>query len=318
MNLPAARPSGSEMRICVAGASGYAGSACSDVFVAEGWRVSGFSRRGGTTPGGMQVTACADRNGFQELLRQTKPDVLLVASGIADLDTCERDPTLSLQSNVGTLVEWISDIRSVCPSVLVVLLSSIYVFGDHCPPEGFCETDAPRPLSVYGSHKLQAEHVLQAAGVRHLIVRLPWLIGSATHSADPIWKLWSRVLQGEYVVDDGLRFPTDVHWVGQSISSLILIGAEGIVHLSASESGSRFELISSMLNNCSPARDTTPLSRLSASDLPAYCRAPRPKYLKLRSCRPEVLELLACPSWLQIAEQYAACLCTSTDTLMGL
>ena len=308
MMPPDARRNGSEMRICVAGASGYVGSACADVFAAVGWQVSGFSRRGGTTPGGLEVAACADGNELKELLRQTYPEVLLVASGIADLDACERNSALGQQSNVGALAEWIGDIRSVCPSVLVVLLSSIYVFGDHCPPEGFCETDAPYPLSVYGRQKLQAEQMLKATELRHLIVRLPWLIGNVMHPSDPVRQLWVRFLGGQTAVDDGLRFPTDVHWVAQSLCGLIRGGVEGVVHLSAAEPGSRYELMAYLLGHCATA-PATPLLRKSSSEwLPEDGRAPRPEYLKLGTCRPEVRGLPACPSWQQLADRYAACL----------
>lgn len=312
MNLPVARPSGSEMRICVAGASGYAGSACADVFVAEGWRVSGFSRRGGTTPGGMQVTACADRNGFQELLRQTKPDVLLVASGIADLDTCEREPTLSLQSNVGALVEWISDIRSVCPSVLVVLLSSIYVFGDHCPPEGFCETDAPLPLSVYGSHKLQAEHVLQAAGVRHLIVRLPWLIGNVAHKADPIKALIIKSLHDVTTIDNSLRFPTDVYWVARRLNELIVHGAEGVVHLSSSTSASRYEIMQYLFSRYCKVCSGHLLAKKNGDDVGDFLVATRPKFIRLAAKREESQG--GHPSWQLVVECYAAIFNVQVDS----
>ncbi|MET7014123.1 sugar nucleotide-binding protein [Uliginosibacterium flavum] len=309
MMRPETRQGGSAPRVCVAGASGYAGSACADAFAAAGWQVSGFSRRGGATPGGLPVMACADGRAFHDLLQRTPPDVLLVATGIAELDACERDPALSQQANVDTLDEWIATVRTVCPSVRVVLLSSIYVFGEQCPPAGFCESDAPQPLSVYGRHKWQAEQRLQASGLRHLIVRLPWLIGNTAHPADPVRQLWRKFQQGESAVDDGLRFPTDARWVAHSLAGLMCAGVEGVVHLSAVGAGSRFDLMAGLLAHCTPAPVSSLRRQPALAGPAANGRAPRPEYLRLGTCRPEVRDLPACPSWQQLAERYAASLC---------
>lgn len=300
---------GSAPRICVAGASGYAGSACADAFSATGWQVIGFSRRGGATPGGLLVMACADGRAFHELLQRTLPDVLLVATGLAELDACERDPVLSQQANLDPLNEWIATVQTVCPSTRIVLLSSIYVFGEQCPPEGFCESDAPRPLSVYGRHKLQAEQRLQVSGLRHLIVRLPWLIGNTAHPADPVCHLWRKFQQGESAVDDGVRFPTDVHWVARSLAGLLCAGVEGVVHLSAAGAGSRFDLMTRLLAHCFPASVSFLRRQPASAGLVANGRALRPEYLRLGTCRPEVWNLPACPPWQLLAERYMASLC---------
>lgn len=295
--------------VCVAGASGYAGSACADAFSAAGWKVSGFSRRGGVTPGGLPVIACADVEAFHDLLQRTAPNVLIVATGIAELDICEQDPKLSHQANVDALYKWIATVQTVCPSVQVVLLSTIYVFGNQCPPAGFCESDPPQPLSVYGRHKWQAEQILRASGLRHLVVRLPWLIGNAAHHADPVRQIWRNFQQGESAVDCGVRFPTDVCWAAHSLVGLICAGVEGTVHLSAARAGSRFDLMVSMLAHCSPAMVSSLRCKPALAGQAANGRAPRPVYLRLGTCRFEVQDLPACPSWQQLAERYMYSFC---------
>lgn len=294
-----------ERKMLIVGATGYAGSACADTFHKLGWDVDGFSRVGGETPGGLQILAGDETNTFSALLKKLSPDVVIVAAGIPDLDLCECAPQLSQRSNVLLLSEWIADIRIICPSSLVVLLSSIYVFGEYCPSEGFCETDVPYPVSVYGHHKLQAEQLLQASGLRHLIVRLPWLIGNVMHTSDPIRQICVRLMKGQAMVDEGLRFPTDVKWVGESIALLVSAGTEGIVHLSAANSGSRFDLIESLLSRCLPMLQNNLQSDQLSPKPPPALRAPRPKFLKLYSTRSEVQNLQACSPWQHIIERYA-------------
>lgn len=296
------------LSVCVAGASGFAGSACAEIFVAQGWQVTGFSRRGGTTPGGLPVEACSDDKAFEDLLQRTRPDLLLVASGVADLEACERDPLLSQQANIEILSGWLANVRKICPATQVVLLSSIYVFGEDCPPQGFCETDLPAPLSVYGLHKLRAERMLQTSGLDHLIVRLPWLIGNPAHSSDPVRRLWRAFREGETAVDDGLRFPTDVRWVAQSVATLIREGVKGVVHLSAAEPGSRFDLMAHLLGGGTPRHAPVLRRESSSAGQPTERRAPRPDYLKLGTIRSEVQALQACPPWQQVSDRYAGSL----------
>lgn len=93
---------------------------------------------------------------MRRLIGAARPDVVLHAQAMSDVDRCEQEPQDAERLNVWAL-------EHVCRAVqgtgaLLVALSTDYVFdGEQGRP--YDEEDVPRPLSVYGRTKLAGEAV---------------------------------------------------------------------------------------------------------------------------------------------------------------
>lgn len=116
--------------------------------------------------------------------------------------------------------------------VKLIHFSTDYVF-DGLTNHSYSEEDKTRPLSVYGSTKLESENLLLAKYPNSLIFRLSWLFGAHGHNF--LKTILEKMKQQEviYVVDDQTGCPTfacDIpKWVWQ------LREETGLFHLCNSE-----------------------------------------------------------------------------------
>jgi len=105
-------------------------------------------------------------------VREARPDVIVNAGAYTAVDRAESDPQRAWAVNAvapGILGE-----EAKRAGALLIHYSTDYVFdGELDRP--YVETDRTRPLSVYGSTKLEGEHAAAASGCRHLILRTSWV-----------------------------------------------------------------------------------------------------------------------------------------------
>ncbi|MCL2304066.1 MAG: SDR family oxidoreductase [Planctomycetaceae bacterium] len=115
-----------------------------------------------------------------ETLVPLKPDVIVNAAGLEQIDWLETHPNTSRSVHVqGT-----ANLREAAKrtSSLLVQFSTSEVFGDAIPqdPEqGFTENEQPDPQNVYAKTKLDSERAA-AEWEKHLIVRTSMLFGQTT------------------------------------------------------------------------------------------------------------------------------------------
>lgn len=112
---------------------------------------------------------------MRELVRSSKPDVIVNAAAYTAVDKAESESNLAHAVN------------AVAPGVLgeeaaklgawVVHYSTDYVF-DGAKLGAYIEDDLTNPQSVYGRTKRDGEIMLQASGARHLIFRTSWVVGA--------------------------------------------------------------------------------------------------------------------------------------------
>ena len=114
-----------------------------------------------------------------EILAAIKPDWVINAAALTNVDWCESNDVKAFQVNaLGA-----KHVAQSSPpgKSRIVQLSTDYVFdGGKGTP--YVESDSPRPLNVYGMTKLAGEHYVQIVHPAHYIVRTSGLYG--TH---PCW-----------------------------------------------------------------------------------------------------------------------------------
>ncbi len=115
----------------------------------------------------------------RKAVRDSRPDVIVNAAAYTAVDRAESEARVALQVNAGAPAVLAEEADAI--GALLVHYSTDYVF-DGTKPEAYTETDAPNPVSVYGTTKWQGEMAISAATRRHLILRSSWILG--THGAN--------------------------------------------------------------------------------------------------------------------------------------
>ncbi len=107
-------------------------------------------------------------------IRAVQPHLIVNAAAYTAVDKAESEPELAQRVNGEAFAIMAEEARNI--GAAIFHYSTDYVF-DGSKPTPYIESDAPNPLSVYGSTKLAGEQALAAAGIPHLILRTSWVYG---------------------------------------------------------------------------------------------------------------------------------------------
>ncbi len=217
------------MKTLVLGGSGLVGAQLMKTLAACGDEVRGTwcSR---ATPG-LEQLDLRDAEAVRRCIADSGASVVYLAAALTNVDRCETHPQESFAVNVeGTRVAAASGVR-------LVYFSSDYVFpGDSGP---YRESDTPRPLNVYGRHKLAAEQALPADA---LVVRTTGVYGPEGAGKNFVYRVWSTLRRGERlaVPNDQIANPTYAPNLAAAAVELERRGARGTYHLAGGECVDRF------------------------------------------------------------------------------
>lgn len=144
------------MKVLITGGSGQLGRA-----LAQSARVECLA----CDRGALDVT---EFDTVRALVSEYRPDLIIHAGAMTDVDGCERDPKSAWKANaLGT--------QNVAASATenhaaLVYISTNFIF-DGEQDEPYHEFARPNPISVYGASKLAGEEVVRSICPRHFIVR---------------------------------------------------------------------------------------------------------------------------------------------------
>jgi len=241
---------------------------------------------------------------LRELIRLTRPDVLLNPAAYTNVEKAESDREAAVEVNAkapGVMAEEMKKLGGV-----FIHYSTDYVFdGKKNAP--YVETDDPNPLNEYGSSKLAGEQAVQAAGGVALIFRTSWVYSLRVGGFVNKVLQWSRQQQVMRVVDDQTGSPTWARMLAEATAMVIarggndvrgfLHGREGIYHLAGSGAASRFEWAREVI-----ARDPAKAEQVVRELLPAKSdefpsQVTRPAYSALDCSRFENTFGIPVPDW---------------------
>src|SRR5674476_165612 len=176
----------------------------------------------------------------QEIFKKIKPDIVVHAATLTDVDKCELNKELAWKVNVeGTrnIVEAAKNAGS-----FLVYISTDYVFsGDK---GNYKETDKPGPINYYGLTKLKAEEIVQTQ--KEYFIGRPSVIYGSTPAAGKVnFALWliETLRKGERVkiVTDQWNTPTLNTNLAEMTLEVVERKLTGIYHLCGATRISRFE-----------------------------------------------------------------------------
>jgi dTDP-4-dehydrorhamnose reductase len=176
-------------------------------------------------------------NAFQVygVMNKEKPDVVVHAAALTQIDECEQNPERCEAINVQGTSQILTDAETFSSHFIYV--STDFVFDGE--KGNYTEEDDLNPVNWYGFTKMQAEAMVQTSTIPWAIVRTSLVYGNVfdgTRSHIISW-VKENLQQGMpiKVVADQWRMPTYVEDLAKGILLIIEKKAEGIYHLSGKD-----------------------------------------------------------------------------------
>ena len=215
------------MKIAVVGADGQLGVDVVKAFASEGDEVSSLTHAD---------IELSDIDSVSNRLKELRPHVVVNTAAMHHVENCEREPEKAFAVN-GLGARNLSVVSREIDATLVHV-STDYVF-DGAKNTPYEETDAPRPLNVYGNTKLSGEHFVRGTADKHFVLRTSAIYGKSPCRAkgglnfvELMLKL-ARERGKVRVVDSEFVSPTRTTEIAQQIVTLSRSDSYGLYHATA-------------------------------------------------------------------------------------
>jgi dTDP-4-dehydrorhamnose reductase len=188
---------------------------------------------------GYQAADIGVREALLGAVEKSRPDFIVNAAAITDVDGCERNPDLCNRIN-RDVVGWMAS-----TGIPLAQISTDYVFDGTAGPYG--EEAPTHPLSHYGRAKLESESLALSGSPRSLVVRtlLLWGIAGVGKGSK---KSFTDFVQESLTVGKSIRIVTDqignptlAHDLAEALWALISGGHSGLYHAAGSDCMSRYD-----------------------------------------------------------------------------
>jgi dTDP-4-dehydrorhamnose reductase len=229
------------LKLLITGATGLFGSKLAEIAAAKGIEVYAGCNNGQCACGVPVFFDVSDKNQVKQAFDGSKPDVVVHAASLTNVDTCELNQTLAWNVNV-------EGAKNVAESatkngVFLVYVSTDYVFSG----EKGCykETDQTGPINYYGLTKLKAEEVSRQFVPDCCVARTSVIYGARPAAGKINFALW---LLNKLKANEAVRVVTD-QWnsptLNSSLAEMVLDVVEqrlsGIFHLCGASRVSRYD-----------------------------------------------------------------------------
>ena len=231
-----------DLSLLVTGASGLLGSKIVRIAVARGCEVYSAYNEHYPSLGKPVKLNITDQVSVRRVIDELKPEVIIHAAAMTNVDRCELDKDLALKINYEGTVNVARAARGV--GAFLIYISTDYVFkGD----KGlYTEDDYTNPVNFYGYSKLKGEEAVKEILDEYCIARTSVLYGSKPARGKVNFILWliNKLKKGEFVkiVSDQFISPT----FNTNLAEMLLEVADrkliGVYHLAGASRVSRLDL----------------------------------------------------------------------------
>ncbi len=263
------------MKVLITGADGQLGKDCLAV----------LSPKYQVTAVDIDRLDIAAAKAVDKALRTLGPDIIVNCAAYTRVDACESDFEKAWQANS----EGPANLAKAAAKTgaRLVHISTDYVFDGKKPvPEGYIESDAPSPMSVYGSTKLAGEERVMEAMDNCIIFRTAWLYGR--HGQNFIRTILGKVLSEPenrlQIVSDQYGSPTWSYRLARQIEHLLATPSRGLYHASAEGYCSWHELAVEM---CREMGISCRIDACATEDYPTPAARPQNSILENRHLKME-------------------------------
>jgi dTDP-4-dehydrorhamnose reductase len=230
-----------KLKVLITGANGLLGQHLTKLLLDKDYQVvatsRGESRLPFQTSDNYTYREMDIANGIETfaVMGQERPDVVVHAAAMTQVDDCELRPQQCERINVQGTSQVLTDAETF--SSHFIYISTDFVFDGE--QGNYAEDDDTKPISLYGFTKLQAESMVQTSTIPFAIVRTCLVYGNLLKGTRSNIVSWVKesLEQGKtiQVVSDQLRTPTYVEDLAKGIALIIENKATGIYHISGKD-----------------------------------------------------------------------------------
>ena len=167
-----------------------------------------------------------------QVISDFKPDVVIHAAAMTDVDACELKPDQAFFVNErGT--SYVAKGARIADAVMVYI-STDYVF-DGSKETPYLETDPANPINVYGRSKLAGEKATREGTDRWLIVRTSRVYGRGRKNFVVSILEWAKTQPVLRLVKDKVGSPTYAKDLAQAIRYLVNTGLYNQIYHASGE-----------------------------------------------------------------------------------
>jgi len=233
----------SQKKVVVAGANGLLGQKVVEAFsphfqvIASGYESKPVFGVENVEYVPLDIT---DYTGTKNFLSDTRPDIVVNCAAYTNVDKAEIERDLARKVNAAAVGKMAEVLRRL--KAKFVHISTDYIFDGTDGP--YDESHRPSPVNYYGQTKWEAENLVLASGVDHLIFRTNVLYGVANKvvSNFVLWVLQSLEEQKSIrVVDDQVNNPTLANGLAEAILIGCVMNAKGIYNYAGTDLVTRYE-----------------------------------------------------------------------------
>ncbi len=152
----------------------------------------------------------SNRELVSEAFSRVKPDVVVHAASVTDVDKCELNKELAWKVNVEGTKNIVQAAKTV--SSFLIYISTDYVFNGQ--KGNYKESEKPDPINYYGLTKLEAEELVKTEG-EYFVARPSVIYGSTPAAGKVNFALW---LIETLSKDERVRIVTD-QWNTPTLNS---------------------------------------------------------------------------------------------------
>ncbi|OHD75676.1 MAG: hypothetical protein A2V99_11415 [Spirochaetes bacterium RBG_16_67_19] len=183
-----------------------------------------------------------DTPALKSLFDHIRPDVVVHAAALSDIDFCEAHRDQAERVNVAVtrvLAELCREMNS-----RMIYFSSDSVFDGETG--NYSEENEPQPLNVYARTKVDAENIVAHTVPDWVIVRPSLVLGLPAFAAGNsfLWRMMQALQEGNTVAfpSEEIRSPIDVITLSRAILELAEHDYKGYLHLSGNDALSRLAM----------------------------------------------------------------------------
>lgn len=235
------------MKLLITGANGLFGSKLAQMALARGFEVYSSGLEAQSVYGTPLRLDVSNKAQVDAVFHSIKPDIVVHAAALTDVDRCELNKGLAWKINVdGTMHLREATERA---EAFLVYISTDYVFSGE--KGSYVESDAADPQNYYGLTKLIAEEIVQT--LPEFFIARPSVIYGATPAAGKtnfvLWLIETlRRDERVRIVKDQWNTPT----LNTNLAEMVLEAAErrliGLYHLCGATKVTRLEFAKTIAN----------------------------------------------------------------------